>query len=568
MNYLLFSSNFELYLLRPFIKEKEFANLHTKIDFMKSLFYYISIFCVLVFMNSCSKKQIKTQELTVFRYNESANIQTLDPAFARNQAIIWPCNQIFNSLVLLDDELNVKPDVAKSWEISEDGKTYEFIIRNDVYFHKHSNFGKDSTRVVVASDFEYSFKRLISEQLASPGAWIFQYVDDFKALNDSVFQIKLQKPFPAFLGLLSMKYASVVPKEIIEDKNIDFRTNPIGTGPFQFKIWEENIKLVLRKNTLYFEKDDQGNQLPYLDAVAINFLPDKQSAFLQFIQGNLDFINGLDPSYKDDLLNAKGELQPKYENKIKLLTGPYLNSEYLGFRLDGTDEVVKDKRIRQALNIGFDRHKLLVYLRNGMGSAKVKGIIPEGLVGYNDANLVVYDLVNAKALVADYIKEKKQKPRIMLSTNSTYVDIAEYLQREWLKIGIDVQVDVSPPSTLRQSMATGKVSFFRGSWIADYPDAENYLSLFSSNNFAPNGPNYTHFKNERFDRLYKESFTETDIEKRKLLYEQMDEIIQEEVPVIVLFYDKVVRFTHNNISGLNTHPMNLLTLKKVKKINN
>ena len=567
MNYLLLSSNFELYLLRPFTKEKEFANLHTKFGFMKSLCYYISTVCLVFLGSSCSKTNSLDDNRSVFRYNESANIQTLDPAFARNQAIIWPCNQLFNSLVSLNDSLQVEPDVAKRWNISEDGKTYEFIIRNDVYFHKHINFGKDSTRVVVASDFEYSFKRLISEQLASPGAWIFQYVDDFKALNDSVLQIKLQKPFPAFLGLLSMKYASVVPKEITEDATIDFRTHPIGTGPFQFKIWEENIKLVLRKNPLYFEKDAQGNQLPYLDAVAINFLPDKQSAFLQFIQGNLDFINGLDPSYKDDLLNSKGELQPKYNGQIKLLTGPYLNSEYLGFRMDGTDEVVKDKRIRQALNIGFDRHKLLVYLRNGMGSAKVKGIIPEGLAGYNDANLVTYDLVKAKALVADYIKDKKQKPKVMLSTNSTYVDISEYLQREWQKIGIDVQVDVTPPSTLRQSMATGKVPFFRGSWIADYPDAENYLSLFSSNNFAPNGPNYTHFKNETFDKLYKESFTETDIEKRKLIYQQMDEIIQDEVPVIVLFYDKVVRFTHENITGLNTHPMNLLTLKKVKKNN-
>lgn len=532
---------------------------------MKSLFYYISTVCIIFLLNSCSKKQTSNQELTVFRYNESANIQSLDPAFSRNQAIIWPCNQLFNSLVLLDNELNVKPDLAKSWQISEDGKTYQFVLRNDVYFHKHINFGKDSTRLVVAQDFEYSFKRLISEELASPGAWIFQYVDDFKAVNDSVLEIHLQKPFPAFLGLLSMKYASVVPKEIIEDANIDFRTNPIGTGPFQFKIWEENIKLVLRKNPLYFEKDENGIQLPYLDAVAISFLPDKQSAFLQFIQGNLDFINGLDPSYKDDLLNSKGELQTKYDNQITLLTGPYLNSEYLGFRMDGTDEVVKDKRIRQALNIGFDRHKLLVYLRNGMGSSKVKGIIPEGLAGYNDANLITYDIEKAKQLVTDYIKDKKTKPKVMLTTNSTYVDISEYLQREWQKIGIDVQVDVSPPSTLRQSMATGKVPFFRGSWIADYPDAENYLSLFSSTNFAPNGPNYTHFKNDEFDKLYKESFTETDIEKRKFIYEKMDKIIQDEVPVIVLFYDKVVRFTHKNISGFSTHPMNLLTLKEVKK---
>lgn len=532
---------------------------------MKSLFYYISTVCLVFILFSCGNKANELDNNLVFRYNESANIQTLDPAFSRNQAIIWPCNQLFNSLVLLDDQLNVQPDVAKRWEISDDGKKYTFTLRNDVFFHKHKNFGADSTRLVKASDFEYSFKRLTSEKLASPGAWIFQYVEKFEAKNDSVFEINLQKPFPAFLGLLSMKYASVVPKEIIEDPAIDFRIQPIGTGPFQFKIWEENVKLVLRKNPLYFEKDEKGQQLPYLEAVAINFLPDKQSAFLQFIQGKLDFINGLDPSYKDDLLTSKGGLQPKYVNKVKLLTGPYLNSEYLGFRMDGSDEVVKDKRIRQALNIGFDREKMLVYLRNGMGSAKVRGMIPEGLPGYKNGDVVVYDVEKAKRLISEYIKEKKKKPKIMLTTNSTYVDISEYLQREWQKIGIEVQVDVTPPATLRQSMATGKVSFFRGSWIADYPDAENYLSLFSSSNFAPNGPNYTHFKNNQFDVLYKESFLKTEIESRKKDYEKMDAILKDEVPVIVLFYDKVVRFTQSNVYGLGTHPMNLMTLKRVRK---
>src|SRR5690606_5192580 len=128
---------------------------------------------------------------------------------------------------------------------------------------------------------------------------------------------------------------------------------------------------------------------------------------------------------------------------------------------------------------------------------------------------------------------------IVLSTNNTYLDIAEYLQREWEKLGIKVKVDVMPPSTLRQAMATGKLSFFRGSWIADYPDAENYLSLFYSRNFTPNGPNYTHFKNEVFDRLYQQALQTVDEKDRSGLYRKMDAMIAGDVPVIVLFYDKV-----------------------------
>ena len=122
-----------------------------------------------------------------------------------------------------------------------------------------------------------------------------------------------------------------------------------------------------------------------------------------------------------------------------------------------------------------------------------------------------------------------------------------------------------PPSTLRQAMATTKVRFFRGSWIADYPGAENYLSLFYSRNFTPNGPNYTHFKNEMFDRLYQQALQTVDEEERTQLYRKMDALIAGEVPVIVLFYDKVARFAQKNIEGLHPNAMNSLNLKYVKK---
>ena len=533
---------------------------------MKSIIRYISTLCIVLTFVSCGKDSTKNKDHLVFRYNESSNITSLDPAFSKVQSNIWACNHIFNGLLQLDEKLNIQPDIAKSWTISPDAKTYTFTLRKDIYFQKHILFGKDSTRTVNASDFEYSLNRLLDEKVASPGGWVLQNVASFKAENDSVFQIKLIKPFPAFLGLMTMKYTSVVPKEVVSHYGSDFRSHPIGTGPFQMKLWEENVKLVLRKNPLFYEKDEKGNALPYLEAVAITFLPDKQSGFLQFIQGKLDFTSGLDPSYKDDILTQKGQLQPKYKNEVNLITGPYLNTEYLGFRMDGDNKAVLDLRIRQAMNYGFDRQKMITYLRNNMGTPAVNGIIPTGLPSFNNAKGYTYDSEKAKELVNEYKKATGDKnPVIQLSTNASYVDIGEFLQREWQKIGLDVQVDISPPSTLRQAISTGKVSFFRASWIADYPDAENYLSLFYSKNFSPDGPNYTHFKNEEFDRLYEQAFKETNDQKRFVLYQKMDKIIIDEAPIIPLFYDKVARFTRKDVSGLGINPLNLLSLKKVKK---
>lgn len=512
---------------------------------------------------SCTDEKTDYEDSQVFRYNESSNLSSLDPAFARTQAEIWVANQLFNGLVQLDDSLNIQPDIAKRWEISTDGKQYLFTLRNDVYFHKNNVF-TDSTRLVIASDFEYSFSRLIDEQIASPGAWIMRNVADYKAINDTLFEVNLTTAFPGFLGLLTMKYASVVPKEGFQT-GYNFRKKPIGTGAFAFKLWEENIKLILRRNPIYFEKDGNGKSLPYLEAVAVTFLSDKQSSFLQFIQGKSDFISGVDASYKDEILTPKGTLQQKYQQNTQALQGAYLNTEYLGFKTNNTQSPISDKRIRQALNYGFDRAKMIAYLRNNIGTPATGGFIPDGLKG-RYTNGYDYDLDKAQQLVRAYKTQTKTKEvSITLTTNASYLDIAEYLQREWQKIGIIVKIDIMPNTALRQGMATGKVDFFRGSWIADYPDAENYLSLFYSKNKAPNGPNYTHFESDVFDQYYETAFLETDDQKRFKLYRKMDSIIVSEAPVIPLFYDKAIRFVSKEVQNLSINPLNSLHLKRVSK---
>lgn len=530
-------------------------------------------FCVLsFFFISCGNSLDDEREHLVFRYNEHGNIPTLDPAFARNPQAIWPDNQLYNGLVQLDDELNIIPDIAKRWEINDSTLTYTFYLRDDVYFHKNQVFsglethGIDSTRTVVAADFVYSFNRLTDEKVASPGSWVMSNVESYSAENDTTLVIQLKKPFPAFLGLLSMRYCSVVPKEAVEFYGNEFRRNPVGTGPFQFQMWEENVKLVFRRNSLYFEKDEFGNQLPYLEAVAITFLPDKQSEFLQFAQGKLDFISGLDNSYKDEILTTKGELQQKYQDRVELISGPFLNTEYLGIFLGSNSSEIQSKSLRQAINYGFDRKQMVTYLRNGMGIPATHGFIPKGLPGFEEIKGYSYNPEKAKTLIDEYKRETgNQKPQITIGTTGNYLDLVEFVQRELEKIGIAVKIDVVPPSTLRQMRSSGELDIFRASWIADYPDAENYLSLFYSPNFSPNGPNYMHFRNTTYDSIYEKSLTISDIQERKHLYRQMDSIIIDEAPVVPLFYDKAVRFVNKKVSGLGINPQNFLILKRVKK---
>lgn len=533
----------------------------------KQLISYLSISCVLFLFLSCNYNINKNKDLLVFRYNEYANINTLDPAFSRTLQDNSVCNQLFNGLVQLDSDLNILPCIAKDWSISEDGIFYEFSLRKDVYFHKHPLFGKDSTRTVTAKDFEFSLNRLRDKKLAAPGSWVLNKVKAFSAVNDSTFQIELSQPFPAFIGLLTMKYCSVVPKEVVEYYGTDFRAHPIGTGPFKFKRWEENIKMVFRRNENYFETDENGSQIPYLEAVAITFLPDKQSEFLQFIQGNLDFLNSLDSSYKDELLTAKGSLRESYSKSINMIRGPYLNTEYLGFYLDSKTQEIQSELIRKAINYGFDRKKMMIYLRNGIGNPANGGFIPEGLAGYNEAIGFTYQPNKAKELVEQFKKESGiSNPEITLTTTSNYLSFCEFIQRELEKTGLTINIDVMPEATLRSARSNGKVDMFRSSWIADYLDAENYLSIFYSKNFAPNGSNYFHFKNKIVDSLYNKAFSITDIEKRKHLYTTIDSLAMDHAIMVPLYYDEVVRFTQKNVKGLGINPINMLDLKKVKKL--
>lgn len=532
------------------------------------------VFLSLIALYGC-RHENESESKAIFRYNESAGIKSLDPAYAKDQAMIWACSQLYDGLIQLDSNLEVRPCIAKRWEITDESKTYTFTLRDDVYFHKNELFGNsDSTRKVTAHDFVYSFNRVLDPQVASPGLWIFNNVAEngFSAPNDTTLIIRLKESFSPFLSLLGMPYCSVVPHEVAEHYKADFRKHPCGTGPFKIQLWKEDVKLVMRKNPNYFEFDEDGTRLPYLDAIAITFIIDKQTVFLEFVKHNLDFMNSLDASYKDEILSRTGQLKQKYANKLVMTSTPYLNTEYLGFKMDATpNSPLMDKRIRQAINYGFDRRKMMKYLRNNIGTPGCKGFIPLGMTAYDCTSNYGYEYNPQKAqqLLAEAgYPYGKGLPALQLTTTSSYLDLCKYIQQQLDLIGIKIKVDVNPPAALREQMSTAKCSWFRGSWIADYPDPENYLSLFYTPNHAPQGPNYTHFSNTRFDQLYRKAQTEPNSEKRDQIYREMDSIVMEESPVIVLYYDQILHFTHKGrggITDIRSNAMNALNLKYAKK---
>ena len=536
---------------------------------------YIVFLSTLLF--SCTSRD-EYADKKVFNINIDQGLTSMDPAFARNQNAIWMTNQIFNGLVQVDSLLNVKPCIAKTWQVSPDDLTYTFQLRNDVYFHDDPLFKNGKGRKVVAADFVYSFFRIIDPKVASSGGWIFsdkvKDITSFRALNDTTFQIQLTKPFPAFMKLLTAQYCSVVPHEVVDHYGKDFRSHPVGTGPFKFKYWKEDEILVLLKNEKYWEVDSATQtRLPYLDAVKLTFITDKQSAFMNFIKKELDFFYSVDGSYRDDILTKSGKMTKKYKGAFQIKKGPYLCTEYVGILVDPNNALVKNsplrfKKVRQAINYSIDRAKLIKYLRNSVGTPATSGMIPKGMPGFDSLRVIGYHYDPAKAakLLAEAgFPNGKGMPEITLSTSTTYRDLIEFIQGELAGIGIKAKVDVSPAASLRDLMSKNEVNFFRGSWIADYPDGENYLSMFYSKNKVPLGPNYTGYFNKDFDRLFEQSYYEPNPEKRYELYYKMDNMIIENANVVPILYDQVINMMQNNISGYHLNPLSLMILKTVKK---
>jgi oligopeptide transport system substrate-binding protein len=535
-----------------------------------------SVFTAALVLTSCNGGEKQTDKHVVFSYNEGNSITSLDPAAASTFENIQGVNQLFNGLVQMNDHLTVEPAIAKKFSVTADGIIYTFNLRTDVYFHDNACFKDGKGRKVVASDFTYSFNRLydakVSRALSDVANIDNSEGKGFLAVNDSTLQIFLKRPFGAFLNILTMKYFSVIPHEAIDMYKEDFRKNPVGTGPFTFVLWEEGTKLIMHKNPKYFETDESGARLPYVDGVSVSFIKQRQSAIMELLNEKIDMISGADAL--DDALNSNGELTEEYRKKFDLQRGPFLKTDYVGILIDEKIEMVKNspvrlKAIRQAMNYAFDREKMIKFLRKNVGVPATAGFIPVGLKSFDDKVVKGYTYDPDK--VRDLLKQAgypngEGLPSVTLYTTEHYRKLLEYMQSQFAENHIKVEISVEPNAVLSDKVNKSEFLMFKKSWVADYADEENFLSKFYSRNFCPGGYNYFHYANPRFDKLFERSMMERNDSLRRTLYQQMDMIVIEDAPVIPMYYDEVLRIVNKRVSGLGINPMNLLNLKTVKKV--
>lgn len=573
------------YCVENAVQKRNFSNgsrrsILGKLVLMKrSLLPLAGFFLTTVYLTSCGGSTSPHDTSQVFRFNELGDVTSLDPAMSGSFENNWAVNQLYNGLVEMDVELNVQPCIAKSWSISDDGLTYTFNLRQDVFFHDDPQFPSGTGRKVTAADFVFSFSRLFDAEVSNASTLMEAFDDKnatyghgLEAQNDSTFIVHLERPFKPFLGIMTMKYFSVVPKEVVQFYGDDFGKHPIGTGPFRLKKWEYETRLDMERNPAYFRKDESGNSLPYLDIVSVSFIEDADAAFLQLLAGDLDMLSGVDAINKEKTLKSDGTLQDNMTGKFILQSAPFLKTDYIGINVDpafaGKTTALQNKLVRQAINYAINREQLVRYRRNNLGTPATHGFIPPSLRAYETSLLkgFTYDPDKARELLKSAgFSNGKGLPLIKLSVAASYADIADEIVHQLNELGIQAEVEIVDAGTLTTEVAEGRTMAFRKSWIGDYPDPENFMSLFYSKHWSPAGVNYTHFSNAQFDRLYEQCLTEQSDSARSQLFLHMEEVLVDEAPVVPLYYDQVVRLVAKNVNGLAVDPMNLINLERVKK---
>lgn len=503
------------------------------------------------------------------------DVTSLDPAQARNFENIWADNQLYDGLIQPGDSFSVKPCIAHSWEVSPDGLTYAFHLRNDVFFQDNAVFTNGKGREVTAHDFVFSFSRLLDPSISDATSLLEKIdvehkgsIQGFNAPDDSTFIIHLKTPYAPFLHILLMKYFSVVPEEATKKYGIDFGENPVGTGPFKLVKWETGNAMVLKRNPNYFEKDSAGNRLPYLNGVIISFLKDQETSFLEFMDGKFDMVSGINAINPRVAFTPNGQLRNEFAEKVYMQRTPFIKTDYLGFILDNKSEnsPLKDLLVRKAISYAINREEIVRYLRYNIGVSAVNGFTPPFLPGHG--KVAGYDYNPGRAL--ELLKQAgypngQGLPSITLFVASEDYALAEAIQAQLQNVGVKLKVETEQPAILAEGVANGQCSFFKKSWIGDYPDAENFLSLFYSQNFSPGGINYTHYNNPVFDSLYDKALSETNDSIRNAEYTHLDKMIIDSNPVVPLYYDEVVRLVNKRITALPLDPLNSLDLRRVRK---
>ncbi len=479
---------------------------------------------------------------------------TLDPAISSEMTSHTYVMQIFSGLVRLNDELEVVPDIAQSWQKSQDSKTYTFYLRQGVEFH--------NGREVKAADFKYSWERVCDPATGSQTAATYlgdivgakdmlagktREISGVKVINDYTLEVTIDAPKDYFLCKLTYPTAFVVDKANVESEK-SWWQKPNGTGPFKLKEWRQGQLLILQRNELYY------GQPAKLERVVFHLLAGMPMAMYE--QGQID-VTPVSIAYIDQV---RDENSPFYQ---ELAVTPELSLYYIGFNT--TEPPFDDVNVRRAFCYAVNKERIARLTLRDMVT-KAKGILPPGMPGYNqDLKGLDYNVERARELIAaSRYKDASNLPPITLTISGYGNNIPDYLGaiiQEWQQnLSVEVSVRQLESEDFMYNLKRERDEMFMLGWVADYPNPHNFLdNLFYTG--AEN--NIFGYSNPELDNLLDGAAIEQERTARLAMYQQAEQMIIDEAPCLPLWFGANHTLVKPYVKFYDLNPLGVPDLSQV-----
>lgn len=552
-----------------------------------------SLWCIILFLGfmSCTEK---TESMLVakggpeyggeFRFISPEKITTLLPVSVTDIYTHRITSQLFENLLKMDAEnLHAMPSLAKHFSESEDGKTYTFYLRENVFFHADACFG-GSSKQLTAEDVKFSLEfacsglaeNEISSLLTSRivGAKSFnkktkkqfknESISGIKIIDKQTIEIQLVDASATFDKIITHPSLAIFPREAYEKYGNSLNRHPVGTGAFQLEKWTK-AGISLKRNPNYWRKDRHGNQLPFLDRISMRYSEDKRTELFAFRKQEIDLVLEIPSDEIQNVLGSLKDAQSGLTVKHKVDSKSSLSLNYLAFRLD--EAPFSDIRVRQALTMALDKKELVENWLGGEGFPMLNGIVP-GMKGYESDRVNGTDFSPEKArqkLAEAGFSGGSNFPPVKLYINtksgSMLHELAKGVVAQWkINLNIDIQIKLTSYAELKQAIRSGEAKMWRNGWIADYPDAENFLALIYGENLRNDGTSSSgiRYNNETFNTLFESSWKEKNDVQRMDILRQCDEILMKDAVLLPLTNDDFFTMIHSKFKDFSSNSLEVI----------
>ncbi|MFF2754624.1 peptide ABC transporter substrate-binding protein [Psychrobacillus sp. NPDC058041] len=494
----------------------------------------------------------------VLHLNNGNEPTSFDPSVGFD-AVSWNAlNNIMEGLVRLSKDHLAEPATAEKVDISDDGLTYTFTLREDA---KWSNGDP-----VLASDFVFGWLHMLDPETASPASFLGYFIEGaeaynngegsadavaIKALEPKVFEVKLNAPTEAFLNIITNPSFFPVNEKVATQNPTWFAdaNTFVGNGPFKLVDWKHDASFTFEKNENYWDASNVK-----LDKVEWAMINDSNTEYQMYQTGELD-TSGVPSELAESLMD-----NPELKNEDQ--AGLYF------YRFNVSMEPFTNKKIRQAFAYAVNQQEIVDYVTK-VGQKAAEGFVPYGFIGPDGkefresaGKLIGFDADKAKALLAEGMAEEgyKKLPEVTLtySTSDSHKKIAEALQSKFKEVlGVDVSLQNVEASVFAAEQKEFKYQLSRSSFLFDYADPANALESF----ITGSSMNRTTWSNAEYDKLIKDIKNETDATKRWAMLIQADKLLLDEMPIFPLYYYNQVTLEKPSVSGILRHPVGYMDLK-------